>query len=157
MAQRDSGSTQEEFCRRHGLALSTFHRWRQRLFEAEAPQEVSVRPGFVEVRSRPERRSCPSADGEGGFELEFSSGMCLRLPSRIDGQDLAEVLCALQARKPMLMWPPSVSDPSGYRTSRYALRFRWFDGPSPGGAGSGSIFGFICSSFTTNVETGSRF
>ncbi len=98
MAQRDSDSTQEDFCRRHGLALSTFHRWRQRLRGLGAPQHVSVRPSFVEVKARPERTSPPSTDGEAGFELEFSSGVCLRLPSRVDGQGLAEVLCVLQAR-----------------------------------------------------------
>lgn len=43
-----SGSTQIEFCRRHGLALSTFNYWRRRC----QPTEV---PPFVEVEVAPAR------------------------------------------------------------------------------------------------------
>ena len=37
-----SGSTQVDFCRRNGLALSTFNYWRRRCASSEAPPFVEV-------------------------------------------------------------------------------------------------------------------
>ena len=92
IAQRHSGLSQIEFCRRNDLALSTFHRWRNRLGDAiDEPRESE--PEFLPVEIRPERASASSDDG---FELVFPSGLRLSLPSRVEGRDLAEVLWALE-------------------------------------------------------------
>lgn len=93
IAQRHSGLSQLEFCRRNDLALSTFHRWRNRLGDAidDSPESE---PEFIPVEIRPERAPVPS--GDDGFELVFPSGLRLSLPSRVEGRDLVEVLWALE-------------------------------------------------------------
>lgn len=96
--QRDSGLTQFEFCREHGLARSTFYRWQRRLGEVEEAAEGLGSPGFVEVNLKPEPPAPERPGEEEGFELRFASGVRLRLPSQVQGQSLAEVLGALQAR-----------------------------------------------------------
>ncbi len=97
-AQRASGLTQFEFCREHGLALSTFYRWQRRLGEVEEVAEGLGSPGFVEVKLKAEPAVAEPLEEEKGFELRFASGVRLRLPSQVQGQSLAEVLGALQAR-----------------------------------------------------------
>ena len=42
LAQRESGSTQADFCRRNGLSLSTFQRWRRRIEEAAGEPTIGV-------------------------------------------------------------------------------------------------------------------
>ncbi len=93
IAQRHSGLSQLEFCRRNNLALSTFHRWRNRLGEV-VDESLESTPEFLSVEIRPERARAPSSDD--GFELVFPSGLRLSLPSRVEGRDLAEVLSALE-------------------------------------------------------------
>lgn len=100
LAPWDSDSPPRELCRCHGLALATFHRWRRRLGETAELHQVLNHPDFVEVTVRPERATPSPTDGAAGFELMFKSGVCLRLPSQVEGQSLAEVLWALQARDP---------------------------------------------------------
>ena len=89
--QRQSGLTQDEFCRRRNLSRSTFQRWRHRLVKSTAPTQEPATPEFVELRPRPMPRE-PS----GNFELIFHSGLRLKLPSRVDSQALIEVLRALE-------------------------------------------------------------
>lgn len=96
LAQRESGSTQQEFCRRNGLSLSTFQRWRRRLAEVEEGSEPS---GFVEVKIRSEDKASeplPARSSAASFELIFESGVRLRLPHQVEGRALAEVLWALE-------------------------------------------------------------
>lgn len=46
-----SGQTVREFCRREGLALSTFQRWRQRLEPVTAAEFVELVPASVPAPS----------------------------------------------------------------------------------------------------------
>lgn len=101
-AQRESGSTQAEFCEDNGLSLSTFQRWRRRIEEAGSEPASAQVEGFVElaVRSGRQRDFAPEVEERGeafGFELIFPSGVRLRLPEQVDGRSLAEVLWALEA------------------------------------------------------------
>ena len=66
---KSSGQGRREFCRREGLALSSFQRWRDRVGRASAPGP------FVELVS-----STP-ATARSSWELELSlpNGVCLRL------------------------------------------------------------------------------
>ena len=101
LAQRESGSTQADFCRRNGLSLSTFQRWRRRIEEAAGePAEAPV-ADFVELAIRSDDvrldREAEVRDEVAGFELIFPSGVRLRLPGQVDGRSLAEVLWALEA------------------------------------------------------------
>lgn len=96
MAQENSGLSQQEFCRRNDLSLSTFCSWRRRL-RIEPDEEADVAVGeFVEIQ--------PAAvDREGvsdRFELIFPGGLRLKLPSRVEGRELAEVLWALEVAGP---------------------------------------------------------
>ena len=100
-AQRESGSSQQEFCERNGLALSTFQRWRRRLGESGEGPPSEGSSEFMEGVVRPEGQarpggSAPEGDGAAGFELSFESGVRLRLPRQVEGRALAEVLWALQ-------------------------------------------------------------
>ena len=92
-AQDHSGLSQLEFCRRNGLAVSTFHGWRRRLretpIESEGPQS-----SFVEV-CRPTVSEPDSQQDQ--MELIFPSGLRLKLPSQVEGRTLAEILWALEA------------------------------------------------------------
>lgn len=94
LAQQNSGLSQLEFCRRNDLPISTFYSWRRRLRgEADDPEATAE---FVEVHHAP---SSEPMD-ENGFELVFPNGLRLKLPSRVQGRDLAEVLWALQVADP---------------------------------------------------------
>lgn len=97
-AQRHSGLSQVEFCRRNDLAVSTFQYWRRRLREMQPETGTAATPDFVEVALRPEPAvpQPAAADGRRGFELTFPSGLQLRVPLDVEGRALAEVLWALE-------------------------------------------------------------
>ncbi|MCG8456002.1 MAG: hypothetical protein MI919_06945 [Holophagales bacterium] len=101
LAQRESGSTQTDFCRRNGLSLSTFQRWRRRIEEAVGESAEAPVTDFVELAIRSEGELLdPEVEVRNettGFELIFPSGVRLRLPEQVDGRSLAEVLWALEA------------------------------------------------------------
>lgn len=67
-----SGLTQEQFCRRHGLALSSFQRWRQRLRVRRAPAD------FVEIVSA-SNAALPSSTWS--LEVSLPGGVSLRFGS----------------------------------------------------------------------------
>lgn len=97
-AQRNSGLSQREFCRRNDLSLSTFCSWRRRL-RVEAPEEVkAAQVEFVELQ--PEAPLVPEDAPDDRFELIFPDGLRLKLPSRVEGRELAEVLWALEVAGP---------------------------------------------------------
>lgn len=93
-AQRNSGLSQLEFCRRNDLSHSTFCRWRSRFKNRPSDVDEPATPEFVPVQIRPGPGSEDSSDD---FELIFTSGLRLRLPSRVEGRAIAEVLWALEA------------------------------------------------------------
>lgn len=68
-----SGLTQEAFCVRESLAMSTFYKWRQRLLEGQ-PHEPS-QPMFVELNSQQQ----PTQHNQWDIELSLSNDIVLRL------------------------------------------------------------------------------
>ena len=69
--QRASGLSQVEFCRREGIALSTFARWRQRLSGAE--KATSCDEPWIELSD------LPATSAGWDIELDLGDGICLRL------------------------------------------------------------------------------
>ena len=70
-----SGQSREDFCRQHGLTLSSFAHWRREFGKtATGGRAVTASPLFFEVT--------PQASGSAGswdIELELGNGMVLRL------------------------------------------------------------------------------
>lgn len=86
-----SGLSQQAFCRRHGVALSTLQYWRRRARQAD---EASA-PTFVEVSQRP---GTPARvrSVEAVF-IEVSGGVRLEVGVGTDSQWLSGLLRALGA------------------------------------------------------------
>lgn len=78
--------TQAAFCRGEGISPMTLGRWRAE-FGADARPVPTER--FVEVRL--DRGGVPS-----GFELELSSGRCLRIPVGFHLEDLERLLGVIE-------------------------------------------------------------
>ena len=71
-----AGQTRKRFCAAHGVALSTFDRWRRKLREAVAEREEEPQALFVELSSPPGAEvPAPVWD----VELEFGGGVVLRV------------------------------------------------------------------------------
>jgi hypothetical protein len=69
--QRASGLSQVEFCKREGIALSTFARWRQQL--AGADESTAREEPWIELGDLPGTRA------GWDIELDLGDGICLRL------------------------------------------------------------------------------
>jgi len=69
--QRASGLSQVEFCKREGIALSTFARWRQRL--SVDKQVASGDEPWIELGD------LPGTHAGWDIELDLGDGICLRL------------------------------------------------------------------------------
>jgi transposase-like protein len=67
---QQSGLSPAEFCRREGLSLSTFQRWRHDLTAGPTPQ------GFVELLAPAE---ADPTTGSWSLELDLPGGLCLRI------------------------------------------------------------------------------
>jgi transposase-like protein len=91
---RRSGLTQERFCRRHGLALSTFSWWQRHLRNGtRAKTRRSRTPSFVPIRLAEPR---PQAAGI-EVELQIPGGRTLRIRcDRFDQETLRQILGALE-------------------------------------------------------------
>lgn len=86
-----SGLSQQAFCRRHGVALSTLQYWRRRARDAEKASA----PTFVEVPQRPDplaRRGSAEA-----VFIELASGVRLQVGVGTETQWLSGLLRALGA------------------------------------------------------------
>jgi hypothetical protein len=70
----DSGLTQKRFCERHGVALSTFVRWKSRLAEESSARELAPRAELIELMT-------PNRDPRDtvAVELDLGSGLVLRI------------------------------------------------------------------------------
>lgn len=104
-AWRASGLTAPEFCRRRGLALSTFRWWRWRLSREVGPRsESATAPSLLPVRvvdTGGEAGGAPPPDGAPSFlEVVLPSGARLRVPAGFDERTVAGVLWALAAVGP---------------------------------------------------------
>jgi transposase len=95
---RDSGLSQSEFCRRHGLGTSSFSRWKSRLLAEELSSAGSVRmaggapEGFVAVRLLTGALQ-PLGPG---FEVTLRCGRKVRLEPGFDGEGLKRLLVVLE-------------------------------------------------------------
>ena len=77
-----SGQSRGNFCATHGLALSTFDRWRRKLGEAQAAADDAHHESlFVELTNATESAGSGTAAGAGAWEveLELGAGVVLRL------------------------------------------------------------------------------
>ena len=74
--QCTSGLSQVEFCKREGIALSTFARWRQRLSGAE--QATSRDKPWID-KPWIELSDLPGTRASWDIELDLGDGICLRL------------------------------------------------------------------------------
>jgi len=81
--QRRSGTSVAGFCARHGLAVSSFHRWRRRLAAVEAST-------FVEVAT-----AMPTGDSV-VIELLLPNGVVAQVRSGFDAALLRQVVEALR-------------------------------------------------------------
>lgn len=87
--QRISGLSVAVFCRRDGVAASSFFAWKRKL------DSVPATPAFVEasVASTPPPRSA------GRVEVRLRGGRRVRVGRGFDRDLLAEVVAALEARR----------------------------------------------------------
>ena len=71
-----SGQTRERFCAEHGLALSSFDRWRNKL-RRDLPSGEAVVGDALFVELTPDAESPASASWD--VELQLGTGMVLRV------------------------------------------------------------------------------
>ena len=83
-AFRRSGSTQQAFCREHGLSVATFSNWRRKT-EAPATGEGAM---FRPVRLAPSAANC-------GPAVRLPDGVELFFPEGSSAQDIAALIMAL--------------------------------------------------------------
>ena len=72
--QAACGLSQQDYCRRHRIAYSSFCRWKRELSGVESIASVAVSAAFVELSS-----ATPVAELRWEFELELGEGVFLRL------------------------------------------------------------------------------
>jgi hypothetical protein len=93
---RASGLSIVAFCRRHELAVATFHFWKRRLLHQQDA------PAFIEVRTTPQPEVRAVVDApvpdRGGFELRLRRGVRLRVGRGFDRQLLNELIDTLERR-----------------------------------------------------------
>ena len=78
--QRDSGMTQQMFCDREGLALSTFTRWSQRLSERAVMQAEHDEVQFVRLRPSAAAESMGVGSGSAlHVRLELGAGLSIEI------------------------------------------------------------------------------
>jgi hypothetical protein len=95
---RGSGLSQSEFCRRQGLALTTFNRKAAALRPGVAAEPSEEPPRWLEVRMSGLRagRVGESAGSLGeGFEVLLDGGWRLRLGPQFDAEGLRRLLGVL--------------------------------------------------------------
>lgn len=108
---RESGLTQEAFCRERGVAVASFRWWKWKL---GLPGRSGSREGGPDVsRRKPEasvsafvpvriveggRRGATVARGS-GFELELPGGLRLRVPGDFEAESLARLLSVVEGRR----------------------------------------------------------
>jgi hypothetical protein len=89
-AWRQSGQTQAEFARTHGIKVERLSRWARRLAADPAPAL------FHPVRVR--RSEAAQLASDECIELALGDGHSIRLPRGFDASDLRRVLDVLRAR-----------------------------------------------------------
>lgn len=94
-AQSTSGLSVTAYCREHGLAANSFHRWRRRL--EDSPATGSTPQPFVRLRMStddgvPARRSSAAISDHDSVMVRFVDGVELH----VDGERLGQVLTLLR-------------------------------------------------------------
>jgi len=94
-AQSTSGLSVAAFCREHGLAANSFHRWRRRLEDSAATR--SGQHPFVRLRMSTDggvsaRRSSAAISDHDSVMVRFVDGVELH----VDGERLGQVLTLLR-------------------------------------------------------------
>lgn len=99
-AQRSSGLSITEFCRREGVHKAGFYAWRRRLMDA-SPE------GFVELRVERSSQSTPSPvlasspalapAPSAALEVRLVNGRTVLVPEGFDRAHLAKVIAAVEA------------------------------------------------------------
>jgi transposase-like protein len=93
----DSGLTQEQYCRRHGISVASLHRWRERLRQERA---VGFGHGRAREAAEPVRlvpvdllaAQLPSAGVEATLRLVFAGDLCLEIAPGFDAPTLRRVV-----------------------------------------------------------------
>ena len=92
-AWRQSGMSQAEYCRRHGLAPADFSWWKHQLIRREKKKVRHEAPVFVPVQ-------VTNSAGEAAYEVVLRNGRCLRMGRGIEPEQAAKMVCALEAAGP---------------------------------------------------------
>lgn len=95
---RSSGLGRSEFCRRHGLALSTLNRHLQRQFEEDARRDNDVvgRGALVEVKLADVVSPASSLDRAASLKVLLSNGRRVEVGDGFDDQTLRRLVAALE-------------------------------------------------------------
>ena len=88
--QRASGLGVAEFCRRQGVAASSFFAWRRRLGDSVAAGDFAA-SAFVEVTAARE-----SAGNASGVEVHLGNGRRIGVGRSFDQETLCQVVAALE-------------------------------------------------------------
>lgn len=105
---RESGLTQEAFCRERRVSVASLRWWKWRLGlpgrpraegDAGAGKPQGPAPAFVPVRIiGAAARRAAVADGA-AFELELPGGWRLRVPEDFEAESLARLLAVVEGRR----------------------------------------------------------
>ena len=105
-----SGQTQQQFCRTHGIAGSSFSRWKLELKRQDEEAETAVAASDVRTSETmswtevplPARcaavASVPVLSGIGGFEVMLPWGWSVRLGPGFETEALRRLLSVLEER-----------------------------------------------------------
>jgi hypothetical protein len=95
---RSSGLGRSEFCRRHGLALSTLNRHLQRQFEEDARRDSDVvgRGALVEVKLAEVVSPISNVDLPTSLKVLLSNGRRVEVGDGFDDQTLRRLVAVLE-------------------------------------------------------------
>ena len=95
---RASGLRRSEFCRRHGLALSTLNRYLQKQFEEEARRDSDVveRGPLVEVKLAEVVNPVCNVDRLVSLRVLLSNGRRVEVGDGFDDQTLGRLVAVLE-------------------------------------------------------------
>ena len=101
-----SGLTQAEYCDRHGLSVSSFHRWRERLrpepnaVEARLAGGGSQPPRLLPVQLRQDTSTPRQDPAVPALTLVFPNGLRLEIGAGVEPSTLAPVIDLVSAHIP---------------------------------------------------------
>ena len=90
--QAASGLNVREFCRRDGLAETSFFAWRRTIRQRDGEHQPGEQPAFVSAVVT------STSSGDTSIVLELATGSVLKLPEAISAERLAELVHALEAQ-----------------------------------------------------------